>query len=62
MIALDAGYVQRAADILPMQGSRGGWQVRTNVARDTIDYHFSPIEKIDVEFRPRPLPIPGGAQ
>ena len=51
MIALDAGYVKRAADILPMQGSHGGWQVRTNVARDTMDYHFSPIEKSEVEFR-----------
>jgi len=51
MIALDAGYVRRAADILPMQGSRGGWQVRTDVARDTLDFHFSPIEKADIEFR-----------
>ena len=52
MIALDAGYVKRAADILPMQGSRGGWQVRTNVARDTMDYYLDPIEKSEVEFRP----------
>ena len=51
MIALDAGYVRRAADILPMQGSHGGWQVRTDVARDTMDYLLRPIENSDVEFR-----------
>lgn len=62
MIALDAGYVRRAADILPMQGSHGGWQVRTNVARDTMDYHFSPIEKSEVEFRASSAPTKGASQ
>ena len=36
--------------------------VRTNVARDTMDYHFSPIEKSEVEFRASSAPTKGASQ
>ena len=43
-LSFTSGYVQRAVDRLPRQGSRRPWQVHQNYLRDLIAIRLSPID------------------
>jgi cation diffusion facilitator CzcD-associated flavoprotein CzcO len=42
-LGLTSGYVQRASDILPKQGSRTPWRVHQNYARDMAFIRYAPV-------------------
>jgi len=42
---LQAGYVQRAAHVLPKSGTHRPWNVRRNFVLDAIDHRFDRIEE-----------------
>jgi cation diffusion facilitator CzcD-associated flavoprotein CzcO len=42
---LQAGYVQRALDVLPKSGTRRPWNVRHNFLLDSLDHRFDRIEE-----------------
>jgi cation diffusion facilitator CzcD-associated flavoprotein CzcO len=42
---INAGYVQRAAHVLPKSGTRRPWNVRHNYVLDAIDHRFDRIEE-----------------
>jgi cation diffusion facilitator CzcD-associated flavoprotein CzcO len=44
LLALSSGYVQRAADRFPKQGSRFPWQVHQSYLRDYWELTMSPVE------------------
>jgi monooxygenase len=50
MDSLQSGYVQRAKDDLPRQGSHGAWQVRMHYGQDTAMLLEDPIDDGLVEF------------
>jgi len=46
-----SGYIQRARDVLPKQGSKKPWRLHQNYALDMLDLRFSPIDDGTMEFR-----------
>ncbi|HEY0114051.1 MAG TPA: NAD(P)/FAD-dependent oxidoreductase [Allosphingosinicella sp.] len=48
-----SGYVQRALEILPKQGSKKPWKLHQNYALDMANLKFSAIEDGVMEFRKR---------
>jgi len=52
---MTSGYLQRAKDQFPQQGSKAPWRVYMNYARDWLTLHRAPIEDGVLEFsNPRP--------
>lgn len=51
LLDLDSGYIQRAADILPKQGSKAPWKVYQNYFRDAISLKYSAMKDRHLEFR-----------
>ena len=45
VLDLDAGYVRRAADRLPKQGTQAPWQLRQNYFRDVVTMHWSRVDQ-----------------
>ncbi|MFF0270788.1 flavin-containing monooxygenase [Kribbella sp. NPDC004536] len=43
VVDLTSGYVRRAADILPRQGTHGPWRLRQNYPRDLLSLRFTPV-------------------
>jgi cation diffusion facilitator CzcD-associated flavoprotein CzcO len=54
--ALDftSGYVQRALDRLPKQGSRAPWRVHQNYVKDLFVFRFAPVDDPALELRSAP--------
>ena len=50
MGSLDAGYIKRAADRLPRQGTHGPWKSSQNYLEDVKILRFEPIEDGYIEF------------
>jgi hypothetical protein len=48
--SLDAGYIRRAADRLPRQGTHGPWKSSQNYLEDVKILRFEPIEDGYLEF------------
>ena len=48
--ALDSGYILRANDRLPRQGSHGPWKSNQNYLEDVKILRFDPIEDGYLEF------------
>ncbi|HEY9024291.1 MAG TPA: NAD(P)/FAD-dependent oxidoreductase, partial [Burkholderiaceae bacterium] len=48
---LTSGYVQRAADLLPRQGSTGPWRLTQNYLRDLVTLRFGRIADGVLELR-----------
>ncbi|MDX6292632.1 MAG: monooxygenase [Kribbellaceae bacterium] len=44
VVDLSSGYVQRAAGILPRQGSSGPWRLRQNYPRDLVALRFGRVD------------------
>jgi cation diffusion facilitator CzcD-associated flavoprotein CzcO len=49
-----SGYVQRALDILPRQGSKTPWRLHQNYVKDLSMLHFGQIEDGTMEFKAAP--------
>ena len=56
--ALNSGYVQRAAQSMPRQGTHGPWRVSQNYARDVPLLRFGPIEDAGLRFDDQPATTP----
>ncbi|MFZ5561607.1 MAG: flavin-containing monooxygenase [Pseudomonadota bacterium] len=50
MIGLTSGYIQRAAKLLPRQGTRGPWKLPQNYTLDLMSVRFGKIEDGVLEF------------
>lgn len=50
LLDFDAGYIKRAVDILPMQGSKAPWKVYQNYLRDSFLLKYSSIKDKFLEF------------
>lgn len=48
--SLDAGYIKRAADRLPRQGTHGPWKAEQDYMKDVKTLRFEPIEDGYLEF------------
>ncbi len=51
LLDFDAGYIKRAADILPKQGSKAPWKVYQNYFRDSLSLKYSRLHDGHLEFR-----------
>jgi len=51
-----SGYVQRARDILPKQGSKKPWKLYQNYALDMLSLKFASVEDGVIRFLPRGAP------
>ncbi len=61
VVDLSSGYIQRAASILPRQGTHGPWRLRQNYPRDLVLLRFGPITDEAMQFRSaRPGPVAAG--
>jgi monooxygenase len=45
-----SGYIQRARDVLPKQGSKKPWKLHQNYALDMLDLRFAPLDDGTMEF------------
>ncbi len=50
---LSSGYMQRAKDILPKQGSKRPWKLHQNYAKDMLALRFGAIDDGALAFTPR---------
>jgi monooxygenase len=55
-IDLSSGYVQRAMDRFPKQGSKRPWRLRQNYLLDLIELGGAGFDDGALEFRPAPVP------
>ncbi len=53
MLSFTSGYVQRAIDNFPKQGSKAPWKLRQNYALDLLDLKFSRLDDGVLEFHRR---------
>jgi monooxygenase len=62
-LPLNSGYMQRAKDLLPKQGSKRPWRLHQNYAKDTLALRFGSIEDGTLVFThvPRQPPQHGRA-
>ena len=52
-VPLTSGYVQRARDVLPKQGSRSPWKIHQNYLLDVAAFRFSSLTDRAMEFAKR---------
>jgi hypothetical protein len=60
-LSFTSGYVQRALDHLPRQGSKRPWRVHQNYALDTLDLKFGKIDDGAMRFT-KAGAVPGRAR
>ena len=53
VLDLTSGYIQRALDTLPRQGSRKPWKMYQNYVRDLLSMRFSRVNDGTMEFKRR---------
>ena len=49
-IDFSSGYIQRALDVLPKQGSKRPWKLHQNYALDLLEFRFGSVEDGVMEF------------
>jgi cation diffusion facilitator CzcD-associated flavoprotein CzcO len=49
-LSFSSGYVQRALEVLPKQGSKRPWKVHQNYAKDLLDLKFGKVEDGAMRF------------
>ena len=54
-INFNSGYILRASDVLPKQGSRKPWRLNQNYARDLLALKFGRLEDGVLKFGKRPV-------
>ena len=52
VVDLSSGYIQRAASILPRQGSYDPWRLRPNYPRDLVTLRYGRIDDGTMQFKP----------
>lgn len=50
LVGLTSGYIQRARDAMPRQGSSNPWKLHQNYLRDVWSLRFSPVNDGTMEF------------
>ena len=50
-IDFSSGYIQRAMDVLPKQGSKRPWRLHQNYALDMLEFRFASVDDGTMEFR-----------
>ena len=50
-LPLTSGYIQRAKNLLPKQGTRKPWLMNQNYALDVVALRFAPIDDGALEFK-----------
>jgi monooxygenase len=51
LLDFDAGYIKRAEDILPKQGTKAPWKVYQNYFSDALSLKYSRLQDGELEFR-----------
>jgi cation diffusion facilitator CzcD-associated flavoprotein CzcO len=51
-IDFSSGYIQRAKDVLPKQGSKRPWRLHQNYALDLLEFRFASVDDGTMEFKP----------
>jgi hypothetical protein len=54
LLALTSGYVKRAADVLPKQGTTAPWVLRQSYPVDMLSTRFGDVSR-DMVFTARPM-------
>jgi monooxygenase len=49
-IDFSSGYIQRALNVLPKQGSKRPWRLHQNYALDMLEFRFASVEDGTIEF------------
>ena len=55
-IDFSSGYIQRAKDVLPKQGSKRPWRLHQNYALDMLEFRFASVDDGTMEFVKRIKP------
>jgi cation diffusion facilitator CzcD-associated flavoprotein CzcO len=55
-IDFSSGYIQRAKDVLPKQGSKRPWRLHQNYALDMLEFRFASVNDGTMEFAKRIKP------
>jgi monooxygenase len=50
-IDFSSGYIQRAKDVLPKQGSKRPWKLHQNYALDMLEFRFARVDDGTMEFQ-----------
>lgn len=50
-IDFSSGYIQRAKDVLPKQGSKRPWKLHQNYALDMLEFRFRSVDDGTMEFK-----------
>jgi monooxygenase len=50
-IDFSSGYIQRAKDVLPKQGSKRPWKLHQNYALDMLEFRFASVDDGTMEFK-----------
>ena len=50
-IDFSSGYIQRAKDVLPKQGSKRPWRLHQNYALDMLEFRFASVDDGTMEFQ-----------
>jgi monooxygenase len=50
-IDFSSGYIQRAMDVLPKQGSKRPWKLHQNYALDLLEFRFASVDDGTIEFK-----------
>lgn len=53
LLDLSSGYIQRAIDQLPRQGSKKPWKLHQNYVRDLLSLRFGPLDDRALQFERR---------
>ncbi len=56
-IDFSSGYIQRAKDVLPKQGSKRPWRLHQNYALDMLEFRFASVDDGTMEFAKRTKPL-----
>jgi monooxygenase len=62
VIDFTSGYVRRALDTLPRQGSKTPWRLHQNYVRDLSMMRYGRVEDGTMEFRKAPAAVPARAE
>jgi hypothetical protein len=53
LIDFSSGYIQRAIDQFPRQGSKKPWRLYQNYVRDLLSLRYGPVDDKALEFSRR---------
>jgi hypothetical protein len=62
VLSFTSGYVQRALDTLPRQGSKKPWKLYQNYALDLLSLRFGAVDDGTMEFARHGQPVPQTVQ